>query len=376
MSGFKYVFILLLIVPFISFGQMKNYKDDLGRKQGVHIGYSGSLMFERTYLNDTLNGCFREYSSDGRTLTIGYYKYGLKDSIWLEFYSENTVKKKEVFKNGKKQGDFIDYYENGSISYLATFDNDTIVGDVINYFPNGNIKSKGNRENGIWNDYYENGNLRTQQTFSNGKLLGQMICLSNSGDTLLPRLIKPKLVSNNKSIINNTDLKVYLLFDPYDSLNYPVKFGSSLFDKIDVCHNDFLTIHIRSINFKYKPEGIWVYIQKDSICNQTIDGNTFLTNLKVIELKNGDHEVSYELEKKYFNSSIGKIEVERKRMQCKDTGSNPLKIIRNGKKLVFKEIGNLLFFEHDSDNDGYSELYILNFYCCEGKLFIYKIDNK
>lgn len=91
------IFILILSVPFITFGQTKNYKDDLGRKQGLHIEYSGSLLFERTYSNDTLNGFFREFTNDGRTLITGYFKNGLKDSIWFEFYKDKSVKKKEIF---------------------------------------------------------------------------------------------------------------------------------------------------------------------------------------------------------------------------------------------------------------------------------------
>jgi antitoxin component YwqK of YwqJK toxin-antitoxin module len=370
------IFILILTVPIITFGQTKNYEDDLGRKQGLHIEYSGSLLFERTYSNDTLNGFFREFTNDGRILTTGYFKNGLKDSIWFEFYKDKSVKKKEIFKYGKKQGEFIHYYENGWISYKATFDNDLLVGDAINYFQNGTIKSIGNRKNGIWTEFYENGNLKSKQTFSNGCLLGQMLYLSNMGDTLLPRILNSKIAPKNKSIINKTDLKVYLLFDPNDSLNYPIKFGSSLFDNIVVCKNDFLTIHIRAINFQFKPEGIWVYIQNDSTCYQKIIVNEFSTNQKVKELENGDYELSYELEKKHFNSRIGKIEVERKKMQCNDTGNNPVKIFRNGKKLVFKDIGNLLLFEYDSDNDGNNELYLLNYYSCQGLLYIYKIDDK
>jgi len=295
---------LILTFPIFTFGQPKNYKDELGRKQGVHEGYSGSFLFERTYKNDTLTD------------------------------------------------------------------------DAINYYQSGSVKSKGNRHNGTWTEFYENGNVKSKQSFKNGNLSGQSFLFSIKGDTLLPRQINPKLVVNDISITNNTDLKVYLLFDPYDSLNRPIDFGPYLFDYIPVCKNDYLTIHIGTINFLIKPTGLWVYEQMDTICNQKIKVNGFTTNRKVKELKNGDYDISYELEKKYFNSRLGKIEVERKQMQCDDTGKNPVTISRNGRKLVFKDIGNLLFFEFDSDNDGKNELYLLNYFSCEGRLEIYKIDDK
>ena len=79
--------------------------------------------------------------------------------------------------------------------------------------------------------------------------------------------------------------------------------------------------------------------------------------------------------KEHFKSSFGKIEVYRKR-GCMDTGRNPFKIVRNGKTLSFNDIGNLIFFEFDSDNDGKNELYILTYFSCEGRLEFYKIDDK
>ena len=79
--------------------------------------------------------------------------------------------------------------------------------------------------------------------------------------------------------------------------------------------------------------------------------------------------------KEHFKSSFGKIEVYRKR-GCMDTGRNPFKIVRNGKTLSFNDIGNLIFFEFDGDNDGKNELYILTYFSCEGRLEFYKIDDK
>jgi antitoxin component YwqK of YwqJK toxin-antitoxin module len=363
-------------MPILTFGQTKNSKDELGRKQGVHSDYSGSWLFERTYRNDTLNGFFRQFTKDGTTWGTGYFKNGLKDSLWLDFYKDRTVEKREFYRNGRKDGEFIEYFKNGHVSSITTFRNDTIVGERINYYINGPVKSKGNPQNGIWIEYYQNGNIKSKQEFVNGNLAGQRLCFSLEGDTLLPRHLKPKLISNDTSIINNTDLKVYMLFDPYDSLNNIIDFGPSLFDNIPVCKNDFLTIHIGTINFLIKQTGLWVYEQIDTTCNINIKVNGYTTNRKEKELKNGDYDISYELEKKYFKSRLGKIEVERKQMQCDDTGRNPMKITKAGKTLLFKDIGNLLFFEFDSDNDWKNELYLLNYFSCEGHLEIYKIDDK
>lgn len=368
--------ILILTFPFLAFGQSKNYKDEHGRKQGIHDGYSGSWLFERTYKNDTLNGFFRQFTKDGKTWTTGFFKNDLKDSLWLEFYENNTVKKREFFRNGKKHGAFVHYFENGQESYAANFDNDSLVGDAVNYYKNGSIKSQGNLQNGLWTTYYEDGKLKAQQTFKNGNLLGQTLSISAQGDTLLPRQIIPKLVASNNIITNNTDLKVYLLFDSKDSLNNSIDFGGVLFDGyFPVCKKEYLTVHIGAINFLVKPSDLLIYEQIDTTCYQKIEVNGFNTNRKITELNTGDYDISYVLEKKYFNVSLGKIEVNRKQMQCDDTGHNPVTITRNGKKLIFKNIGNLIFFEFDNDRDGKKELYLFNYFSCEGRLEFYKIDD-
>ena len=364
--------LLIFTLPILIFGQTKNYKDEFGRKQGVHLEYSGRLQFERTYRNDTLNGFFREFTKDGITWTTGYFKNKLKDSLWLDFYEDRTVKKREYYKEGKKHGEFIYYFKNGRISYLATFNNDTLIGEAINYFSNGAIRSKGNRQNGLWTEFYENGNIKSKEEFLNEQLVGQRYYFSIDGDTLLPRLIKPKLVTNDTSIINNTNLKVYLLFNSYDSLNkLALPTYGYLYDYISVCKNDFLTIHVGGVNFKVIPTGLWIYEQIDTVCHEEIKVNGYSTNREVKELK-----VSYILEKKNFKSRLGNIQVDRQMMRCDDTGNNPVKISREGKTLLFKDIGNLLFFEFDSDNDGKKELYILNYFSCMRRLEIYKIDDQ
>jgi hypothetical protein len=364
------------VFPCFALGQKKGFIDNLGRKQGVFNDYTGSLLIDRTYKNDTLNGVYREYSIEGTTWETGYYKNGLKDSLWLEFYKNGTVKERTFYRQGMKDGECINYFENGHISYNALFRNDTVVGDEINFYETGTIESKGNKQNGTWTDYYQNGNIKSQQQFSNGTLLGHRYVFSENGDTILPRFIAQRPISVDSSIINNTDLKVYLLFEQSSRIFNTNYLGPYLFYEILICKNDFLTIRIGFTNFLLKSTGLLVFQKIDSSCNQRMGANNFTTNLRVIEKKNGTIDISYVLEKKYFNARLGKIEVNREQMRCDDTGNNPVTIIRNGKKLIFKDIGNVLFFEYDIDNDNKTELYLVNYYCCLGRLEIYKIDDK
>jgi hypothetical protein len=195
-------------------------------------------------------------------------------------------------------------------------------------------------------------------------------------DTVKPRYIEQKLVNKDTSIINNTDLKVYKLFDTRDSINDFLKYTDCLFGKIEVCINQYLTIHIRPLNFCIKQNGIDISETVDTTCSKKINYHIFECNRIITEHEDGNIDVSYELEKKYFTLQIGKIEVERKQMRCDDTGYNPITIARNNKTLYFKDIGNLIFFEFDTNKDGINELYILNYFSCMGHLEIYKITNK
>ncbi|MES2560825.1 MAG: toxin-antitoxin system YwqK family antitoxin [Bacteroidota bacterium] len=362
--------------PLLVSAQTKNQTDSQGRKQGVHDGYSGSWLFERTYVNDTLNGPFRQYTKDGTTWATGYFLNGLKDSVWLDFYPNKKIKEKAVYRKGKKEGAFVHYFENGDISYTATFKNDSLYGDAIGYYPSLSLESKGDPYNGEWIEYYENGNIKSKQSFTNRILSSERFYFSAKGDTLLPRNIAPQPVLEDTSIINQTTLKVYLLFNSFDSLNKPIDFGPHLFHPIPVCKNEQVVIHIGPINFLLTQNGFRVYEQFDPSCLQKIKTNGYTTNRDTRELPNGNYDVRYALETKLFKSRLGKIAVERKQMQCDDTGNNPLTITRDNKTLLFKDIGNVLFFEFDSDNDTQNELYVLNYFSCEKQLKIYKVDDK
>jgi antitoxin component YwqK of YwqJK toxin-antitoxin module len=373
MSKARHFFTLLMIMPLFAFTQTKNYKDELGRKQGVHYDYSGSFLFERTYKNDTLNGYFRKYTQNGTTWETGYYKNGKKDSLWLEFYVDRTIESREFYKNGLKNGECISYFKNGHISYMATFLNDTVVGEEIHYYLNGSIRAKGNKTNGVWTEYFENGNVSLKQTFVNGRLFGDTYCYSENGNAILPCFIEQTLVTNDTSISNNSDLKVYRLFDTRNNSNRVISSGLFLDDAIQVCDNGDLTMSAGTIHFIIKPTGVEVHENLDTTCTKKIAVNGFSGNRNVKELKNGDYQISYTLEKKYFKTQVGQVEVERKQMQCDDTGRNPMKITKDGKSIYFKDVGNLIFFEYDCDKDGKKELYILNYFSCEGHLEIYKI---
>ena len=359
------IFIFVFTIPILTFGQT-NYKDELGRKQGLHIDtLKYGEIYERTYTNDTLHGLFRKLSKNGTIIETGYYKNGLKDSLWVTFNKYGKIAWETAWETG--------YYKNGLKDSLWK---ETYIDKSwgIGYCKNGKMDS-------LWTEFYQNGNIKSKIEYSNGGYFGQRYYFSIDGDTLFPRFTAPKLINdtlitndeNDTLIINNTDLKVYLLFDSKDSLNRFFCHGwASVYS---ICLNDYLTICTEYVNFKVTPISIKIYDQIDTICNNKLKVNWFGTNMRGKELKNGDYKSIYEFGEKRFKSRFGKIIVNRQQ-GCMDTGRNPIKIVRKGKILLFNEIGNLIFFEFDGDNDGKKELYLLNYFSCGGRLEFYKIDDK
>ncbi|MFH1320361.1 MAG: hypothetical protein ABII90_06895 [Bacteroidota bacterium] len=369
---------LIFIVPMLALGQEKRgYIDENGWKQGVFKEYysNGNVEFIRTYRNDTLNGFLGCYHKDGSKKSEEYRRNGEIDSICIEYYyGSNIVEKKSFYKSAKKNGEFIYYYESGKISYNATFQNDTLVGNETYFFENGKIQASGNRRNGTWKAYCSNGQLTLEQKFRNSRLVGETKLYADDGKLLIPTFIKEKEIKSDTSIINETDLKVFILFDQYNKKDRLLKFRESLFYGAKVCKKENLIIQIGREIFIVKRNGVEIHETLEVNCENEIETKKYGINREVKELPSGKRDVKYVNEKIIHKIGLGNLEVERKRLKCDDTGTNPITIYRNGKKLEFKEIDNLQFFEFDTDSNGKNELYVLTYRSCSGLLRIYKID--
>lgn len=293
--------VLLLFLSFGAFAQTRNVVDVNGLKQGVHDGRSGSLLFERTYRNDMLNGFFRKYVQDGTTLETGYYKNGLKDSTWTEYAPDGTVRSQYTWVNGQRPGAPI---------IRAVFNHET-------------------------------------------------------------RFVPQREVKSDTSVINETSLRVYKLYDSRDS-GYP-RHRPEYLHSIRVCNNGGIRIHAGIMLFDITPGGVVVQQHPDTICGGRMNVHSCTTNRIVKENKDGEIEISYLLRKNKFPAQAGTVEIEQKQMRCDDTGYNPVKITRDGKSIYFKDAGNVILFEYDVDGNGTKEIYLINYFSCMGWLQIYKI---
>lgn len=180
---------------------------------------------------------------------------------------------------------------------------------------------------------------------------------------------------NDTLIINSTSLRLYSLFDTRDSINKKFRFLEPVDGNVKVCGNrKQVIINAGGISFQIRSNGVFLDTVRKKICKKEIETYYFGGSRRIKELDSGDYEVTYDLDKKYIKTNLGTIEVFPQEFQCDDTGNNPFRIIYKEKDIVFKDGGNLIFFEFDSNLDKKKELYILNYFSCMGRLRLYKVE--
>ena len=122
----KLLFILLLTIPFIGFGQV-----------------------------DTI----KTYHENGKLKSEGI----LKDGLWIRYFYNGNLSIKGNFKDNKQEGYWMSYYDNGQL-YL----------DRI--YKDGKLE-------GIWKSYYENGQLNYEWNYKEGELISQK-CWDENGNKI------------------------------------------------------------------------------------------------------------------------------------------------------------------------------------------------
>ncbi len=108
------------------------------------------------YYGKLLDGIYKVYDRETRKLLlVGYYKYGLKDSIWKSWYSDGKLKEVIEYKQGVYNGKYIAYssdgvlleeihYKNGLKSgHHKTFLKDTV---IVHKYNNGKLVTKSKKK--------------------------------------------------------------------------------------------------------------------------------------------------------------------------------------------------------------------------------------
>ncbi|HEV7230202.1 MAG TPA: hypothetical protein VGO45_02675 [Bacteroidia bacterium] len=150
-----------------------NWVDSKGMKQGKFrkTDKDGKTIYEGYFRNNNPYGTFKYYDEDGKITAIsvfskdgkschttmfhrtgniwakGKYVNQLRDSVW-EFYSNDTLVRREGYLAGKQNGSSISYYHGGGIVDQSTWKNGVQEGLWKEYNPDGKLKGEGNYVNG------------------------------------------------------------------------------------------------------------------------------------------------------------------------------------------------------------------------------------
>ena len=163
------------------------YVNDIQNGVSTYYYPNGEVHKLIPFINNLENGKGREYSIDGRLITLLSYKDGFlrksvklnrqdklgrKQGLWQEFYKNDILKMEGVFVDDKKNGLFKYYDEKGNLKEILKFEDDlldqeaeeTLVLDIRNeYSETGKVISSGGyqegKKHGTHRNYDADGNV-------------------------------------------------------------------------------------------------------------------------------------------------------------------------------------------------------------------------
>ena len=125
----KYLYIILLILPLIGFGQQRVLGDELNEKNNkvyyngdlfsgteYHNYDNGDLLMEINYVDVVQNGEHNMYHANGQIAVNHFYKNGqIVDGTYVDLNPNGEKMGVFIYKNGKLNGESFIYYASGNI---------------------------------------------------------------------------------------------------------------------------------------------------------------------------------------------------------------------------------------------------------------------
>ncbi|MBP9549663.1 MAG: toxin-antitoxin system YwqK family antitoxin [Chitinophagales bacterium] len=167
---------------------MKQYRH--GVQDGVQLYFdkTGLLSKQENYINDTLNGEMRTYTTSNNVRILQqsqYYKNGKLDGLAIEYNNMGKTSSAEEYKAGIKNGRSIWYYNNGEPAMEQFYVNGILEGTQTVYNMNGVVISQGKNKNGaksgMWLEYFDNGKVKSEGNYTEDNKTGKWKYYDESG---------------------------------------------------------------------------------------------------------------------------------------------------------------------------------------------------
>ena len=204
-------------------------------REGVFVYYfsNGIKSTEGAYKNGKAHGLWKSWYKDGQLNSETNYEDDLNEGPSVLYHKNGTVKAKMKFINDEKEGISVFYYENGNleeeynffkgkkngvyksfyssgqIKEKGSYEKDSLVGLVESYWSNGNVSFKGmyadNKEEGLHTWFHQNGNKSCEVDYKNGVFV-DAVFFDEKGEKIDKKIFKSDLVINEEYPGGNDNL--------------------------------------------------------------------------------------------------------------------------------------------------------------------------
>ena len=153
-------------------------KTDSGWHRKDYFLHSLALQMEGLYEDSACkipSGSFHFFHATRIVSSMGAYRHGKKQGIWLSFYSNGMMKDSTVYEMGNPVGTSLSWHRNGYPSDSAYYNPDGS-GVGVSWFDNGNPAAAGRyaagyKKYGRWQYFYKQGRISAVELYDQqGKL--------------------------------------------------------------------------------------------------------------------------------------------------------------------------------------------------------------
>jgi len=95
----KLLFILLISIPFIGFGQSEEKNE---------YWDNGQVLSQIHYLDGKRDGSCRHWYKNGQLMNEGFYKNGKMTGYWMSYYENGQIQSESIIKDGVEELKFYD----------------------------------------------------------------------------------------------------------------------------------------------------------------------------------------------------------------------------------------------------------------------------
>jgi len=183
-------------------GKIMNYNND--KLNGKYSDYfdNGEPYTKCEYKNGVKNGIFEEYFKN-HLIKKGFYKNGLRDSLWVFYNLDFTKHSSGKFKNSLKTGEW-KFFDKNKLESIVSFKNDLKDGPAIIFTEKADTIAKGLYKNDTaytasWNYYHCDETINSE-------------CHFRGGDTELIKYLKNKMIKEIKRSEFGYSFKIFVKF--------------------------------------------------------------------------------------------------------------------------------------------------------------------